>query len=226
MPRIRSVKPDFWTSDQVLECSRDARLLFIGLWNFCDDKGRHPYRPREIKARVFPADDLTQKDVLELLRELERNGLITAYTVDEQEYFYVTGWHHQRIDKPQPARYPDPFQEHSENDAGTLPPDRKGYEGIGKDSGAPRKRDEIFEAVAEVSNLSLDGLTDSERGRCNRAAKELKKVDATPDEIRRRAKIYRETWPGIDLTPNALAANWSRMKSGGKDEFDAMSYDL
>jgi len=34
MARIRTIKPEFWTAEQVMELSRDARLLFIGMWNF------------------------------------------------------------------------------------------------------------------------------------------------------------------------------------------------
>jgi len=30
-------------------------------------------------------------------------------------------------------------------------------------------------------------------------------------EIRRRAALYRQRWPGIELTPTALAVNWSRV---------------
>lgn len=37
MPRIRTIKPEYWTSEQVLDLSIPARLAFIGLWNFCDD---------------------------------------------------------------------------------------------------------------------------------------------------------------------------------------------
>jgi hypothetical protein len=46
MARIRTIRPEFWTSEQVTECSMPARLLFIGLWNFCDDGGRMPYSPK------------------------------------------------------------------------------------------------------------------------------------------------------------------------------------
>lgn len=139
MPRIRTIKPEFWTSEQVVECSRDARLLFIGLWNFCDDHGRHKFSPRSIKAEIFPADDISSANVLELLRELSRNGLIRFYTVDDVEYLYVTGWHHQRIDKRQPAKYPEPpapDNEHSTTIPGIFPPDSKGREGI-REEGNP-----------------------------------------------------------------------------------------
>lgn len=31
MARIRSIKPEFWVSEQIGECSTNARLTFIGL---------------------------------------------------------------------------------------------------------------------------------------------------------------------------------------------------
>lgn len=137
MPRIRSIKPEFWTSGQVLECSRNARLLFIGLWNFCDDAGRHPLRPKQIKAEVFPADDLTPDDIRGMIDELSENDLVMLYEYENQQFIQVRGWHHQRIDKPQPAKHPDPFQEDSKIVRGTFPPDRSGYDkkGEDKDSG-------------------------------------------------------------------------------------------
>lgn len=137
MARIRSIKPEFWTSGQLLECSTNARLMFIGLWNFADDEGRHPYRPKQIKAQIFPADDFTEKDILGMLLELSKNSLITTYAVDNEQYFTINGWHHQRIDKPQPAKYPPPFHEHSGNVLGTIPPDR-----IGKDRIREERKEE------------------------------------------------------------------------------------
>jgi hypothetical protein len=112
-----------------LECSTNARLLFIGLWNFCDDAGRHPLRPKQIKAQIFPGDEFTSENILGMIRELSANGLITLYSVDSDEFIQVNGWEHQRIDKPQPARYPAPEEGHSTNVPGTFPPDR-----IGEDS--------------------------------------------------------------------------------------------
>lgn len=134
MARIRSIKPEFWTSEQILKCSASARLLFIGLWNFCDDFGRHPFSARQVKAEVFPSDSLSEKTVMKLLQELSSNGLISIYRAGNKDYFYVTGWHHQRIDKPQPAKYPDPLAEDSEIAPGTFPPDKIREDKKGKDT--------------------------------------------------------------------------------------------
>lgn len=100
MARIRSVKPEFWTSEQVMELSRDARLLFVGMWNFCDDAGIHPASPKRLKAEVFPADDLTSSDIRRLVDELVSIGLVEEYEVDGEAFWIVTGWHHQKIEKP------------------------------------------------------------------------------------------------------------------------------
>jgi len=133
MARIRTIKPEFWTSGQVMECSMTARLMFIGLWNFCDDHGRMPLRPRQIKASIFPSDDIPATDILGMIQELSRNGLIETYTVDEQDYLRITGWHHQRIDKRQDPKYPGPDQDNSTNIPGLFPPEGKGKERKGKD---------------------------------------------------------------------------------------------
>lgn len=100
MARIRSVKPEFWTSEQVMDVSRDARILFIGMWNFCDDAGIHSANEKRLKAEVFPADDLTSSDVRRMVDELLRAGLLAEYEVGGQRFWIVTGWHHQKIDQP------------------------------------------------------------------------------------------------------------------------------
>lgn len=142
MARIRSIKPEFWTSEQIVECSRDARLMFIGLWNFCDDHGIHPASPRRIKMEIFPADDIDSSNVQLLLDELSKNGLIDFYFVDSVEYLHITGWSkHQRIDRPSykyptpdkadPQRTPDLFDDQSSNDRDGV--DRSGVEWSGED---------------------------------------------------------------------------------------------
>lgn len=100
MARIRTIKPEFWTSEQVMECSTTSRLLFIGMWNFCDDAGNHPAAYRTLKAEVFPADDFTALQVEALVSELIAAGLVEEYEADGKRYWHVTGWHHQRIEKP------------------------------------------------------------------------------------------------------------------------------
>lgn len=100
MARIRTIKPEFWTSAQVADCSPTARLLFVGMWTFSDDSGVHPASARRLKMEVFPADDITAEQVGALVGELIAAGLIVEYEAEGQRFWEVTGWHHQRIDKP------------------------------------------------------------------------------------------------------------------------------
>ena len=53
--RIRSIKPEFWTSEDVTDLTYFERLLFIGLWSYADDHGRGQDRgalPGRLVART------------------------------------------------------------------------------------------------------------------------------------------------------------------------------
>ena len=133
MARIRSIKPEFWASEQVMECSPTARLLFIGLWNFCDDAGNHVASAKTIKAEIFPGDDIASTDVQRMLDELSSNSLIAFYANGDKQYLHVTGWKkHQKIDRPT-FKHPA----YSDEDRRVLdessPPEGKGEEGRGEE---------------------------------------------------------------------------------------------
>jgi hypothetical protein len=101
MSRTRTFRPEFWTSDQVIDCSREARLTFLGLLSFCDDNGFHVASARQIHMRVYPADDIGDDAVVDWINELIDAGLLAMYEVGGIEYLSVTGWNrHQKIDKP------------------------------------------------------------------------------------------------------------------------------
>lgn len=100
MARIRTTKPEFYTSEQVMNLSISARFAFQGLWTFCDDGGNHPASAKTLKAEVFPSDDLTSTQVQALVDEMLEQGLLVIYEAGGKQYWHVTGWHHQRIDKP------------------------------------------------------------------------------------------------------------------------------
>lgn len=109
MARIRSIKPEFWSSEQVMSCSRDARLLFIGLWNFVDDEGRISNSAKSIKAQVYPSDeDINSETVRRWIDELSARELVLQYEVAGRLYLQVTGWHHQKIDRKRPSKLPPP----------------------------------------------------------------------------------------------------------------------
>lgn len=101
MARMRTIKPEFCTSEQVVECSTNARLLFVCMWCFCDDGGNHVASFKRIKMEVFPADQFSQSEISEMVEELISAGLIIEYEYENQTYWHVTGWNkHQKIEKP------------------------------------------------------------------------------------------------------------------------------
>ena len=107
MARIRTIKPEYWSNEKVMSCTRNSRLLFIGIWNFADDAGRCPDSAKTFKAQIFPGDDDVNSEMVRgMLDELSGNGLLLKYEVDGRAYVQVIGWNHQRIDKPQPPKCP------------------------------------------------------------------------------------------------------------------------
>ncbi|MGM9454748.1 hypothetical protein ACTAZI_15600 [Legionella bozemanae] len=111
MSRIRTIKPELWTSEQVSSCSLQARLLFIGMWNFCDDNGVHHASCKRLKMEVFPGDNFTEKNISDWIKELIQNRLVMEYEKEGKSYWIVTGWKkHQRIERPT-YRYPLPKTE-------------------------------------------------------------------------------------------------------------------
>ena len=110
MPRIRTIKPEFWTDKKILRLSRDARLLFIGLWNFADDNGVIEADPLQLKVRIFPADpDITDETIQRLLDEMKALDLIREYEYEGERYIWIVNFtKHQKIDRPRKSNLPLP----------------------------------------------------------------------------------------------------------------------
>jgi hypothetical protein len=75
-----------------------------------------------------------------------------------------------------------------------------------------RPPDEIWDQLVLECGADTSEMTKSERGRYNKAVKELKEVGATAKDISQRAAVYRSTYPNLHVTPNALVVHWSRCK--------------
>lgn len=76
MARIRTIKPEFFTSEDIVSLSPMARLLYIALWCESDREGRLIWRPRTFKIRYLPADDC---DIEALCSELVAAQLVKLY---------------------------------------------------------------------------------------------------------------------------------------------------
>lgn len=108
-PRIRTLKPEIWGNRGVGTCSRDARVLYVGLITMCDDEGRTLAEPSAILGHCFPYDKDAPKKVDKWLAELERVSLIYRYEVEQIAYVYMPGWQqHQKINRPTKSKLPAP----------------------------------------------------------------------------------------------------------------------
>lgn len=108
--RIRSIKPEFWESESLGRVSREARLLFIGLFSCCDDHGRARASSRLLASRLFPYDDDALKKLPSWIAELQKEGCIRLYKANDECYLDIPKWlNHQKIDKPSASKLP-PFE--------------------------------------------------------------------------------------------------------------------
>lgn len=121
MPRIRSIKPDFWTSEKIAtrlpgSTGRLARLLFIALWNLAEDHGVARGSPAFLRSAAFPYDeDVTAGDVSACLDLLEQGAFIRRYQANGSSYVFILGFaEHQKIDRPSKTTFPAPPSEPSE----------------------------------------------------------------------------------------------------------------
>jgi hypothetical protein len=110
--RIRSIKPDFFTSETVASLPLSTRLTFIGLWTYVDDNGVGMDNELLINAAIWPleGDSLeTLARTREDLATLSRAGLVNRYRDSRKRYLFVTSWdEHQKVDHPRKPRYPRP----------------------------------------------------------------------------------------------------------------------
>jgi hypothetical protein len=107
MSRARNIKPGFFKNDLLAELIPEYRLLFIGLWCEADREGRLQYRPKKLRANIFPYD--MSVDVSDGIAELQDRDFLVVYEVDGVEYVQIANWakhqnpHHKEIASEIPA---------------------------------------------------------------------------------------------------------------------------
>ena len=113
--RIRSIKPEFWRSDDTVALPISARLTFIGLWSYVDDNGVGSAKLSSIVSDLY-AEDLvrdppeTLQRVSGDIQAIENRGMIVRYNDGKRELLYVTAWDsHQLVNRPSKGHgYPLP----------------------------------------------------------------------------------------------------------------------
>ena len=155
MARIRTIKPEFFTSDDIVSMTPLARLFYVSLWCEADREGRLEWKPRTLKLRYLPGDNC---NIEELANELIEGGLIVLYEVDGKEYAEILSFKkHQVINnRESESKIPSRVTHASPTRESGVLAEGKGKEGKGKDikpmSGkpddAPKTKKETPETIS------------------------------------------------------------------------------
>lgn len=155
--RIRTIKPGFFTHEEIADLSPLARLMFIGLWCMADVAGRLEDRPKRIKVEILPYD---KADPDALLNEIQGRGFITRYEVEGVRVIQVENFEkHQRISGKEAqtaSEYPGKHLGSIREAPGSFTESQegKGKEGKGREEegkGTPRSsKAQIVEAIYDA----------------------------------------------------------------------------
>ena len=93
------IKPEFWSSDSLMKVSRDSRLIFIGIWNFCDDYGFCLNSNRSLLGDIFPYDEtVTEAKLRAWINQLIEQKLLIPVEYKSKSLLFVKGWgEHQTV---------------------------------------------------------------------------------------------------------------------------------
>jgi hypothetical protein len=162
MSRIRTIKPEFFTSEDIVSLPPLARILYIALWCEADKEGRMAWKPQTFKMRYLPADDC---DIEALCNALITRGLIVKY---EDQYAYIPRFkEHQHINpREKSSTLPDPIttrgprvttrQSRDSDDESTRREEGKGREGDNDASDAALTPTKKFDIRAELKSCGVD----------------------------------------------------------------------
>ena len=162
MGRIRTIKPEYFTSKDIVKLEPIARLVYIALWCEADREGRLAWDPETIKLRYFPAESFDE--IQRASDALLTRGLLVTYEHDGCLYAFIPkfkihqqingnerssglptppvepkiGTRHQRVTNASPTRHPhdDGATVTRDDRNGTMSSgkERKGKEGEGKEA--------------------------------------------------------------------------------------------
>lgn len=109
MARKRMIDPHIWEDPSFNNMNYAGRLLFIGMISNADDEGYLRGDPGSLKRLVFGFDDLSIREMTEIVRELDLIDTVHFFTQNNEWYAHFTHWEEyqkQRADRIQKSTYP------------------------------------------------------------------------------------------------------------------------
>jgi hypothetical protein len=201
--RIRSIKPEFFDDEDLCVLPFQHRLCYVGLWCQADRDGRMEDRPKRLKARIFPYDDL---DMDAILADLTRAGFILRYLVGGKAYIAIkkSSWDkHQRVrpDEP-PSQIPTP--EHGTAVYAELGPNEE----IGKALRREDETDQVVTGNSEETYLHSSSEVPAECLGKERKGKERKGEESSSEALTRSKPADPSPTVAIFPTVGPKGAEW------------------
>ena len=218
MARIRSIKPEFFTSEDIVELSPLARLFYIALWCESDKEGRLVWKPRTMKLRYFPADDC---DIDALAREVVASGLVVLYG---DGLAYIPSFkRHQHINPRESAsELPDPAENRTRRHASARVSDGEStvHDAQGGREGKGREGDSVASRRDAPAHADMFPGVDPQVVKDFTAIRKAKKAPVTETAI---AGIKREAEKAGMSLADALAMCCERGWTGFKADWDGVA---
>jgi len=114
MARIRTIKPEFFTSEDIVSLTPLSRLFYQSLWCEADREGRMEWKPRTFKLRYFPGDNC---DIESMAQELIDAGLVIVYEANGKQYAEVPSFKKHQVINNREAESEIPPRVTNENHA-------------------------------------------------------------------------------------------------------------
>ncbi|MCA3109856.1 MAG: conserved phage C-terminal domain-containing protein [Rhodocyclaceae bacterium] len=222
MPRIRSIKPEFWQDTRMAAQPALVRLVFVCLWSMADDEGRIEGDAASVwRFGSFREDS---RDVANALASLISLRRVLAYEVDGNPYFQIVNWtKHQKVDKPSKSKFPSPpmgCEERPESSRILANP----REGSGTDQGSGIRDQGSLETMSGKPDAAPAGKgTDRRRAELREQAAEVlaflnKAVGARfqPVEANLRPIAARIGEFGVDTAKRVIVDRWGRWSTDEK----------
>ncbi len=194
MARIRYLKPEFFTDEDLCSLPYQTRLAFEGLWCYADKAGRLEDRPKFLKISIFPYDNVDMEKQLDSLTCPK--PFINRYKVEGKRYIQIVNWEkHQR-----------PHHTERESFFPPAPPINTMEKGMGMGS--------VHDGSAELRNGELTVKTPLNVEQ-KETFGEFKNVLLKKSEFTKLAERFE-----VDIINSAIEEFGSWMKANGKNKKD------
>ena len=106
----RIIKESICTSESLSELSWFEQVLFLRLLVTVDDYGRTDARPKILKGKLFPLENVTAEQIAGGLNKLSTSGMVDLYEVGGRPFLELTGWLRHNTPRSNESKYPSPLK--------------------------------------------------------------------------------------------------------------------